>query len=63
MAYHTYALTGAMWVLELLEGHPEHSLWTGCSQTCLSFPYFLPSANRCTTLSECFSGAASHFLV
>jgi hypothetical protein len=26
MAYHTYALTGAMWVLELLEGHPEHSL-------------------------------------
>lgn len=23
MAYHTSALTGAMWVLELLEGHPE----------------------------------------
>ena len=23
MPYHTSALTGAMWVLELLEGHPE----------------------------------------
>ena len=24
MAYHTSALTGEMWVLELLNGHPEH---------------------------------------
>lgn len=23
-AYHTSALSGAGWVLELLEGHPEH---------------------------------------
>ena len=64
--YHTSALSGAAWVAELLQGHPEHiQCELGVHKHVFWFLVsFLSSNNWSTTFLQCFAGRATcHFFI